>query len=95
MLVNKDYDDYIVFLLGTDEFDVCNKIKKWAKNNYDMYGAYEMCVEIAKKFEKYDRQYPDCSQYDNFECFLDEYNKELIDFIENDINFEVREDEKN
>lgn len=84
----KNYDDYIVFLLGSDNFKVCQKIRELAELN-GMDTLYDDCIEIAKKFNIYDMLSPRIAQYDNFADFINKYENEILDYIIKGNNFEV------
>ena len=93
----RNYDDYIVFLLGADNFKISKSIRKKAEELGDMFGVYELCVTLAQKFEEYSEKYfmYDISTYDVFANYLEDYEKEIVDFIESDgVNyFEIRSEE--
>jgi hypothetical protein len=90
----RNYDDYIVFLLGADDFKISKLIRKKAEELGDMFGAYELSITIAQKFEEYSEKYfmYDISTYEVFANYLEDYEKEIVDFIESDgVNcFEIR-----
>lgn len=78
---DKKYDDYIVFLLGTDSHPVCEEIREIA-SEFGIDDIYEDCVYVAKKFNIYDKDnYDTMSQYDSFLKFLDEYHKQIITYF--------------
>ena len=80
--MKKEQSNYIVFLLGADNFDICKLIRKTAKEHSCIDELYEDCKIIAKQFEKYDKEnYNKISQYESFERFLQEYDEEIKDFI--------------
>ena len=70
----REYDEYIVFVLGTDNFE----LSQYIRNNPKHYGIdelYEFCIMIAKDFQKYDLEsenYNNYSQYDSLTMFLEE-----------------------
>jgi len=75
---------YIIFLLGTDDFKISKAIRDYAKQNCDMYATYTLAEQIASKFLEYDKIcYNNLSMYDSLENFLQEYEKQILDFIEN------------
>lgn len=83
--------NYIAFLLGTDTFDICDFIRAKALEFGAIDMIYNDCISIAKKFVKYDKKNQDImGEYESFEHFIDDYDKEIRDFINGDINdFEV------
>lgn len=82
------YDNYIVYILGADNFDICKKLRDYgAKFGIDL--AHEKAVKIAQKFELYDKQLPYISQYLNLMAFIEHYNEKLLDLIANDTDFIV------
>lgn len=83
--------NYIAFLLGTDNFDICKFIRAKAKEFGAIDKIYDDCISIASKFAKYDKKNQDIiGEYESFEHFIDDYDKEIRDFINGDINdFEV------
>lgn len=85
-----NYDNYIVFLLGADNFDVCKKIRSMCEE-FGMDEMYDACVYIAQMFQKYDDANWDKPQYDNFAHFLNQYNKEIDIFLIENIKFNVGE----
>lgn len=86
----KKYDDYVVFLLGMEDFDISKHIREIA-NEWSSDSVYDDCIYIAKKFEIYDKdKYDTISQYDSLRHFLDEYNKEIMDYLDMRIGFELK-----
>lgn len=87
----KPYDDYIVFVLGTDNFNFSQKLR----NMYDlgMDELYGICVYIAQKFEEYDNYTIDMKynipQYENLCNFLHEYEKQIDDYLIDKTEFEI------
>ena len=82
--------NYITFLLGTDNFDICDFIRAKALEFGAIDMIYDDCISIAKKFVKYDKKnYGIMGEYESFEHFIDEYDKEIRDFINDSIDFEV------
>ena len=83
--------NYIAFLLGTDNFEICEFIRAKALEFGAMDMIYDDCISIAKKFVKYDKKNQNImGEYESFEHFIDDYEKEIKDFINGDINdFEV------
>lgn len=82
--------NYIAFLLGTDNFDICDFIRAKALEFGAIDMIYDDCISIAKKFIKYDKKnYDIMGEYESFEHFIDEYDKEIRDFINDSIDFEV------
>lgn len=87
-----DFDNYIVFLLGSDNFEVCellrNSMSEWGAD-----GVYEMCIYIATKFKEYDnlRDISNLSLYDSFSNFLQEYDYSIKNYIRKGISFDVKD----
>ena len=82
--------NYIAFLLGTDNFDICDFIRAKALEFGAIDMIYDDCISIAKKFVKYDKKNQEImGEYESFEHFLRDYDKEIRDFISNYIDFEV------
>lgn len=87
--MGKDFDNYIVFLLGTDNFEISKEIRHLAEE-FGMDGIYEDCVYIAQQFEKYDKNnYNTTSQYESLEKFLATYDTEIKEFLHNRTKFEI------
>lgn len=86
-----EYDNYIVFLLGCDEFDVCQKIRRMC-GEWGADSLYNDCVYIAKKFEEYDREHTNYTQYDNFCAFIFEYKKEINSYLDYGNVFDVKKE---
>lgn len=85
------YDDYIVFLLGSDRFEICNTIRDMA-DEFGIDTMYTRCIYLAIKFQKYDQRNVNTqSQYDSFCEFLVAYEKEIIDYLENDVRFDIKD----
>ena len=85
--MEKKFDNYIVFLLGADNFDICKLIRDKAKKENCIDVMFEICKDIAEQFEKYDKKHIEKNQYENFEKFLIKYEDEIIAYIEEDKNF--------
>ena len=81
---------YIAFILGTDEFKISKILREKAKQESDIYSIYNYASYIAKTYLEYDKKYcTNLSMYESLEKFLQEYEKQILDFIENgtDIDF--------
>lgn len=89
-------DDYIVFVLGVDESKISKLIRDKLSETCDLYEMYNTCRHIALRFEQYDQRHVNTmSKIDSFYYFLVEYEKEIIDYIEGDIqDFEVKDEEE-
>ncbi len=85
----KNYDNYIVYILGADDFNICKELRDLGAS-FGMDVAYNKAVAIAQKFELYDKQLPHISQYLNLTTFIEYYNEQLLDFI-NDKDFIVED----
>lgn len=87
----KTYDDYIVFVLGTDNFNFSQKLR----NMYDlgMDELYGICIYIAQKFDEYDNYTIDMGynipQYENLCRFLHKYEKQIDDYLIDYTEFEI------
>jgi hypothetical protein len=89
---NAEYDDYIVFVLGTDNFDATVFIRELARRE-GIDTAYNCCVYIAKKFQEYDiitNNYNKISQYESLCNFLDDYYFEVKEYIDEGTKFEIK-----
>lgn len=67
----RDYDNYIVFVLGTDNFE----LSQYIRNNPKRYGIdelYDFCIMVARDFEE-SKENANLSigQYTALERFLD------------------------
>lgn len=83
--------NYITFLLGADNFEICKFIRETAKDFGEIDKIYDDCNTIAHKFAEYDKKNQEImGEYESFEHFLRDYDKEIRDFILNDIDFEVK-----
>ena len=87
--MDRDYDDYIVFLLGADNFETSKLIRQLA-GTFGMDTLFDNCVYIAKRFETYDKERSYTSKYINLQDFLDIYNDEIRNYLLNGTRFEVR-----
>ena len=82
--------EYIVFLLGADNFKVSQKIRQIALN-FGMDNLFDDCCYIADKFLQYDKRNEDyMSEYESLVMFLTEYEKEINDFLDNGEAFEIK-----
>lgn len=82
--------NYIVFLLGTDNFEISKIIRRQAKDKYDMFEMFENCNYIADRFLEYDKRNADTmGEYESFTHFLQEYYEQIIDFLMFGICFEI------
>ena len=85
--------EYIVFLLGTDNFNISWKVQATGKD-WGMFQAYESCCYIADKFLQYDKRNEDImSEYESLCNFLEEYEDEIYEFLDNGTNFEIKGEE--
>lgn len=83
---NKNYDDYIVFLLGADNFgEVTDKLHSIGYD-YGMDTKYNLCIKIAENFKQYDELHINYPQYDNLSAYLFENEKQILNFIKKEIN---------
>ena len=83
-------DDYIMFVLGVDNSKISKLIRDKLDETSDLYEMYNTCSQIASQFELYDKQYYNIySRIDSFYKFLDEYEKEIIDYINGDAQYFV------
>lgn len=96
------YDDqqrqrnYITFLLGSDNFDICHFIRNLAVENGNIDEIYDNCDCIASKFAKYDRKNQDImGEYESFEHFLRDYDEQIRKFFKDGIDFYIEEDLNN
>lgn len=73
------YDEYIVFIIGTDNFE----LSKFIRDNHLRYGIddlYKLCINIAMDFEKSEYNYDlSISQYTALERFLEDNTPHYID----------------
>ena len=87
----KTYDDYIVFVLGTDNFNFSEKLRNMYELGMDE--LYGICVYIAQKFEEYDNYTIDLghniSQYENLCRFLDKYMSQIDNYLFYGTEFEL------
>jgi len=86
--MEKDYDEYVVFLLGTDNFI---RAKVFGENGnlivFGMDDYFDKCVEIAKAFEHWNKNFPDQDMYSLLENWIAK-NEKLIDRIMHGSNAE-------
>ena len=87
-------DDYIMFVLGVDSSKISNLIRDKLDETSDLWEMYNTCSQIASEFEIYDAQYYNThSRIDSFYKFLEEYEKEIIDYINGDAQtFELKKE---
>ena len=88
------YDDYIVFVLGTDNFEISKQLRTIAELNGNIDEVYDMCVHIAKKFAVYDNKLNllTTPSYEILCMFMKEYKQEILDYIFKKKDFEIREE---
>jgi hypothetical protein len=87
-------DDYIMFVLGVDTSKISKIIREKLNETSDLWEMYNTCSQIAYQFEIYDKQYYNIySRIDSFYKFLEEYEKEIIDYINGDAEiFEIKKE---
>lgn len=79
-------DEYIVFVLGVDTTKISQYIRQKLDETCDLYEMYESCKFINKKFEEYDKQYYNIySQIESFYNFLEDYEDEIIAYLDGEI----------
>lgn len=83
---NKNYDNYVVFLLGTDDFGAVSDELHNVGYSYGMDTEYNLCIKIAENFQQYDELHNNYSQYDNLSAYLFENEKQILNFIKKEIN---------
>lgn len=85
---------YIAFLLGIDNFYISHKIRDLNEEFAVPIELFEDCTYIAKKFLEYDKKYFNTmSEYDSLAYFLKEYENEIVEYLENRTNFEIKKGE--
>jgi len=85
---------YIAFLLGIDNFFISHKIRDLNEEFAIPIELFEDCMFIAKKFLEYDkRNYNTMGEYESLEYFLQDYENEIVEYLENRTNFEIRKGE--
>lgn len=83
-------ETYITFLLIGDKFKV-SKLLREKCGEWGMDEMFDVCVYIAKKFIQYDdHNYETMSLYDSFDNFLYDHDKEIVEYIENGTEFEIK-----
>lgn len=83
------YDNYICFVLGADAFKICETIRTISAS-YGIDTIYEKCKYIAVKFAEYDKkENKNISTYDSLAEFLTEHEKQIEDFLLNNIDIKV------
>lgn len=89
---NGNYDDYILFILGVDYNTISRAIRDKLDECSDLYEMYNVCLQIAREFEKYDQQNVNImSKIDSFYDFIVDYKDELLKFINGDLQkFEIK-----
>lgn len=81
--------EYIVFLLGTDNFKISNKIRELGRE-WGMNTIFEDCCYIADRFLQYDKRNEDyMSEYESLCMFLEEYAQQIEDFLDDGTAFEI------
>ena len=66
----KKYDDYIVFVLGTDNFELSLYIRSNPKH-YGIDELYDFCIKVAQDFEESEEnKILSISQYTALDKFL-------------------------
>ena len=89
----KNYDDYIVFLLGADSFKVCDTFRTLSAS-YGMDTMFEYCQHISAKFIEYDKKENlNISTYDSFARFLAQYEQQIDNYLFNNIDFDIKSEE--
>lgn len=82
--MKQDYEDYIVFVLGTDNFRLSKYIRKqmW-EHDYGMDEVYDFCIMVARDFEESEENLDlSMSQYTALEKFLDKNTPKYIDMFD-------------
>lgn len=82
----KGYSDYIVFVLGCDSSRVSNLIREKLKENSDLYETWVHCRYIASRFQEYDKTMINVSQIESFYKFLEDYEDQIVSYLNNEIS---------
>ena len=74
--------EYVIFLLGADNFDVCKRIRKLCEEQ-GMDTMYNKISVIADEIINYDNLLPNRPFYDNFTNFVDNlFKKEIFQWLQ-------------
>ena len=85
--------EYIMFVLGANNNDISTLIRKRVADTDDLWKGFEICEYIVDKFIDFDKQYSDTmSELCSFYKFVCEYHDELVSFINNDVEFDLRKE---
>lgn len=77
--------EYVIFLLGADDFDVCRRIRRLCIDE-GMDTIFDKISVIADEIIKYDNLLPNRPFYDNFTNFVDNlYTKEIFQWLQDEI----------
>lgn len=90
MVLDKNQINYITFILGADDFEICNKLRKLPTTlGIGIDELYDLTNVIATAFAIYDTTHKTSaymSEYDSLTNFLKDYENEIENFIEGTIN---------
>lgn len=81
--MEQNYEDYIVFVLGADNFRLSKYIRKqmW-EHDYGMDELYDFCKLVATDFEESEENMDlSISQYTALEKFLDKNTQKYIEMF--------------
>ena len=82
-------NNYIVFLLGADNFGEITKELRFFGKEFGMDTEYEKCKYIANKFYIYDKNNKNISEYDSLCKFIIKYEQQILDYIIKEKDFEI------
>lgn len=90
MVLDKTQINYITFILGADNFEICHKLRRLPSViGIGMDELYDLTNTIATAFAIYDTTHKasaDMSEYDSLNNFLITYKTEIENFIMGTIN---------
>ena len=90
MVLDKNQINYITFILGADDFEICHKLRKLPSAiGIGIDELYDLTNTIATAFAIYDTTHnasADISEYQSLTDFLRDYETEITNFINGTIN---------
>ena len=88
------YDNYIVFVLGADNFEISKIMRTISEQHGAIDEMYDQCVYLAKRFAEYDNIQNLCMTppYEILEMFLKEYKEQILKYVINGEEFKVKEE---
>lgn len=85
--------EYIIFILGANTNDISIRLRKRVQEEDDLWLGFEIADYIVDKFMEFDKQYSEImSELCSFYKFVSEYYEELIAFIDDGVEFDLKKE---